>query len=452
MEVGIFAAPATRPTPGGLRRASAGHVRGDASEVEFLRREVADLEMVIKALHASRGDAAQARVQAERRATSALEEHGRQQEFLAAELETRSRELDEAREQAREAQAEQASAISAAAAREAEAHTLAVNIRLLALELFEAEEERESAREAEASALSIARSYRRFAVEGASRLDEMRLGIEAVQGRLEERVLGLQSATSDALRARALRAIGGWWMAHGLSFGFARWRALVMSAEHREAIELRLETAYRRRDIETNAARVHAVNERRQAVGAAEAVKAQMQMELREATASAASEAERRQLLEKRCTSLAAQLEQSETRAEAARQHTYAELAACREELQGSRREAALAKEGQRAALAELTELRTEVEARRSELAATKAKLTTEAEGREEEVRTRAFLERVLRDERVHAARRAEEAAALAELEEEHDDVADLLRALAADVANAKYECHQSLLARALVG
>ena len=37
-------------------------------------------------------------------------------------------------------------------------------------------------------------------------------------------------------------------------------------------------------------------------------------------------------------------------------------------------------------------------------------------------------------------------------VEEEHEDVADLLRALAADVANAKYECHQCLLARALVG
>ena len=128
-------------------------MRGDASEVEFLRREVADLEMVIKALHASRGDAAQARVQAERRATSALEEHGRQQEFLA-ELEARSRELEEAREQAREARAEQADATSAVAAREAETSVLAVNIRLLALELFEAEAAREAAREAEASALA----------------------------------------------------------------------------------------------------------------------------------------------------------------------------------------------------------------------------------------------------------------------------------------------------------
>ena len=83
-------------------------------------------------------------------------------------------------------------AISSASAGEAETRVLACELRLLALELLDAEAEREAAREAEASALSIARTYRRFAAQGASRLDEMRVGIEEVQVRLQRRVEELQ--------------------------------------------------------------------------------------------------------------------------------------------------------------------------------------------------------------------------------------------------------------------
>jgi hypothetical protein len=115
------------------------------------------------------------------------------------------RELDGARAELFRMREEHSYAISSASAGEAETRVLACELRLLALELLDAEAEREAAREAEASALSIARTYRRFAAQGASRLDEMRVGIEEVQVRLQRRVEELQMASREVLRLRALR-------------------------------------------------------------------------------------------------------------------------------------------------------------------------------------------------------------------------------------------------------
>ena len=114
-------------------------------------------------------------------------------------------------------------------------------------------------------------------------------------------------------------------MAHGLSFGFGALAGPRHDAEHREAIEAAgggLPAGHR------DERRAGAPGQRRrQAVGAA--VKAQM-MELREATASAASEAERRQLP----SSARAWQRSSSRRDEQRLQSSMApKLAACREEL-----------------------------------------------------------------------------------------------------------------------
>ena len=197
MEVGLFTI-AGQPT---RRQRSPGR-QNDASEVEFLRREVLDLERVIKTLHASRTSDSQDRAQLERRTHAALEESAKKH---AAAL----RELDGARAELFRMREEHSYAISSASAGEAETRVLACELRLLALELLDAEAEREAAREAEASALSIARTYRRFAAQGASRLDEMRVGIEEVQVRVRRRVEELQLASREVLRLRARRAVHG---------------------------------------------------------------------------------------------------------------------------------------------------------------------------------------------------------------------------------------------------
>ena len=173
--------------------------RKDLSECEFLRREVADLERVIKSLHSSRSDDRYALEQVEsllvrtRDESSMLE--GQQWAAQSAMAELRS---------------QHAAALAAAASREAETKMLGVELQLMCAELFDAETEREAARESEGSALSIARSYRSFAAQGAARLEDMRGGIEAVQGRLAQRLAAYQTQAQHNYTVRALRAVRGW--------------------------------------------------------------------------------------------------------------------------------------------------------------------------------------------------------------------------------------------------
>ena len=125
----------------------------------FSSSEVVDLERIIKSLHSTRTDERYAREQAEALLTHARHEsvaHEGQRQLVHGTIHS--------------LQAQHAAALTAAAAREAEARTLAVELRLLCAELFDAETEHEAAREAEGSALSIARSYRSFAAQGAARL------------------------------------------------------------------------------------------------------------------------------------------------------------------------------------------------------------------------------------------------------------------------------------------
>lgn len=98
---------------------------------------------------------------------------------------------------------------------------------------------------------------------------------------------------------------------------------------------------------------------------------------------------------------MAAQLEQERQASELAKQATAADLAACRGQLSESRREAACARDVERAVEARAANL-AELEASRAALVAAQTALSAESEVRLDEARTRAFLERVLRDKRMH--------------------------------------------------
>ena len=403
MEVGLFASSSGSPS-----RLTAQRQR-DASEVEFLKQEVRDLERVIKSLHSSRLSDRAAREEAAGRTTAALEEAERQHAADTRHIETTSNALMTLR-------ADHAGAIAVAAAREAEGRVLTVELRLLALELIDAEAEREAAREAEASALSIARSYRRFAAQGAGRLDDMRLAIEAVQGNLLQRITHLHADSLQTLRLRGLRAVCGWQVGRDVGAAFGLWRTLVWSAEHREAVMNRLEVAYRQRDIDTAAARVRAAGERRQARESDTVSRGAYDPELREATlereralAASAAEAERRSRSEARVSTLEAQLERARREAHEVKRAAATELAACREELLTARREAGAARDAQRHAEAASESAAADVAAAQADLDGARAEAAAQSAMRQEEERTRRFLERVIRDERMHAAARATE-------------------------------------------
>ena len=412
-----------------------GRSRG-GDTVEFLRREVVDLERVIKSLHQTRTDDRYALEQAEgllvrSRDESAMHE-GQHELAQHALLEMRTHHT---------------AALAAAAAREAEARMLTVELRLMCNELFEAEAEREMAREAEASALSIARSYRGFAAQGASRLEDVRGGIQAAQARVLQRLEGYQAHAQHNWKLRALRSVRGWRASRDMSRSLARWMLLVFTAEQRAAVAARLEAAYRQRDVESAAQRVQMAAERRVELETAKAAKAAHEEQLAAArkerdaakqTAEAEREARRaaeiaaEDLRAQVCThspnSLSCragahvrstlrwlpvrcacpQLSEAQAQVAKARRSGAADLAAARDQLTASKREIsaasaplAVAHEAQRTAEASLLACRAALAARDEEVAAARLAL-------EEESRTRLFLERVLKDERTHAARRAE--------------------------------------------
>ena len=372
-------------------------MRGDASELAFLRREVSDLERVIKSLHSSRTD----------------DKYALEQAQLAARHESALREDESAaRESAlHELRVQHAAALSAAASRDAETRILTVELRLLCAELFDAEAEREAARESETSALSIARSYRGFAAQGAQRLEELRGGMEGMQGRLLQRLGLYQIQAHHCLKVRALRSARGWRAARELSRSLTKWMLLVRTAEQRESVAARLEAAYRHRDLQSAAQRMHSNNERREYDEARAALQDQVvsarrerDSAMREAEAATAARHEAERVSEL----LRGQLAQAQQQVESARRKESADVAAAREQLVVSKRETAAAnaslasaREAQRAAEASLAECK-------AALASKDVEVSMANEAQEEEGRTRVFLERVLKDERNHAARRAE--------------------------------------------
>jgi chromosome segregation ATPase len=449
MDVGIFGRELAAPTAS--RRRTAEHRlstdRGNTSEVDFLRREVVDLESIIKSLHTSRTDAKQATM-------LALDESTQRNAALERELVTCAAELEAAQATLQEARSQQASAMVVAASHEAESRVLAVEQRILALELLDSEAELDAARAAEESALSIARTYRRFASEGASRLDETRDGIEAVQQRVLEQLAGLQEDARKSLVVRSLGSLCTWQVIRYLGAGFAKWRALVVTAEHRGAVERRLEAAYRHRDIEMKAARVQLEREKKLARVATDAARSDVQkqlvdgmQEVQRAKAAAAREADLRKQAERN-------LAECEERAEQRVLKTAAELAAAREELQSVKRDRALLREAQDGAKqtegGRVADLREKLDARDAEVSKLRAELAAEREARTTEEGTRKFLERLLREEHEHAGWRADEAADLAQLRQEYEALTEETRVLESEMEAVKFELHNLLLARAL--
>lgn len=442
-----------RPSSSGMRQQQ----QSDSAEVEFLRREVLDLERVIKSLHTSRTDDRYALERAEERAS------------LVADESQQWRSLNEARFQEtqtalRSVRAEHAAAIAAAAAREAETMMLTVELRLLCVELSEAETEREAARESEASALSIARSYRSFAAQGAGRLEEMRTGIESVQQRLQQRLSGFEHSARHALRVRGLRSVIGWRGARALYHALSRWMLLVFTAEQREAVQARLEAAYRYRDREQAQLRVQQSQERQRERESAEARAQQVEADATEARkerdralAAAQQAAAKQAAADKEAAEARQQLASAERQAEAARQAAAADLAAARDQLAAARRDvlaagapAIAARESAESASAELAQCRAQLREASEEASTARAELAAERDAREEEARTRMFLERVLKDERAHAQRRADEAEVLAEVAEDHEALRRALQVVSDEASSVSFELSATLLNKAL--
>ena len=176
-------------------------------------------------------------------------------------------------------------------------------------------------------------------------------------------------------------------------------------------VAARLEAAYRHRDLQSAAQRMHSNNERREADEARAALQDQVvsarrerDSAMREAEAATAARHEAERVSEL----LRGQLAQAQQQVESARRKESADVAAAREQLVVSKRETAAAnaslasaREAQRAAEASLAECK-------AALASKDVEVSMANEAQEEEGRTRVFLERVLKDERNHAARRAE--------------------------------------------
>ena len=414
--------------------------------VEFLRREVVDLERVIKSLHQTRTDDRYALEQAEALLVRSRDEssmHEGQHELAHHAL--------------IEMRTHHTAALGAAAAREAEASMLNVELRLMCNELYAAESEREMAREAEASALSIARSYRGFAADGASRLSDMRGSIQEVQTRVLQRLEAYQAHAQHNWKLRALRSVRGWRASRDMSRSLSRWMLLVFTAEQRAAVAARLEAAYRQRDKESAAQRVQQTAERRAELQSAKAAKAAHEEQLAAARKerdaakqTAAAEREARTAAEIAAEDLRAQLSEAQAQIDKAKRSGAADMAAARDQLTASKREIsaasaplAAAQEGQRTAEASLLACRAALAEREEEVAAARLAL-------EEESRTRLFLERVLKDERAHAARRGEEAAGLRALLEERQEVERVLAELSVSTSRAKFELNDALLDNAL--
>jgi hypothetical protein len=449
MEVGCFGT-----SPSQRRETKKLH---DSSEVAFLKRELLDLERVIKALHTSRSDDRHLRLEAESRATRTVDET--QQWRAACEMQ-----LHEAQEALRSLRVEHAAALAAAASREAETQMLHVELGLVCSELFDADAEREAARESEGSALSIARSYRSFAAQGATRLEEMRQGMEGVQTRLLHKLEGYQCAATHALRLRGLRSVRGWKSWRGLYHAMSKWVMLVFTAEQRAAVAARLEAAYRHRDQDLCAQRVQLATERRDEREAAQAEHRRCVEEVKgakraqeAAAATAGVERERRIAAERERDEIRVHLDEALRQAEMARQANAAELAAARDQLASARRDivmavspVAAAREARQALEMDLETCRAALQERNDELVETQRVLALERESRQEEAHTRVFLERVLRDERMHAAHRSEEALLLGELCEEQRGLVTTLEALGEQATAVKYELNTALLSGAL--
>ena len=425
----------------------------DASEIEFLQREISQLERVIKALHSSRAENKWALEHAEKllvrsQDDSAILEH-QQQQTQQALVELRSMHT---------------AALAAAASHEAKVRMQTVELRLLCTELFNAELEREAAQEAELSALSIARSYRSFAAQGAARLAEMRDGVNCVQGRLYDRLDAFRRHARSCLRMRALRSVHGWCRMRDVGRCLSRWMLIVFSAEQHHAVALRLEQAYRHRDGRRIAERQKLQLEKREALKQGDFLRQQLSAEVdtmraeRDAALIVASEARAAEASAREAYStLQHHFDEAQQRIDVLRRRGAADLAAARDELEASRRDTAAAsvpvtaaRKAQQAAEAALAECEAVLVERGAELKVARAEVIQARDLQADERRMRAFLERVLRDERTHAAQRVEDVAIMRASEKDHAELEHRLADLSVLITESISDLHALLTDKAL--
>lgn len=216
-------------------------------EVAFLRGEVHNLQHVI--------GAARRAYEEETAKQAVVVEHAERQLLELREFNSKLQdEIASLGEQVRVFHAQQVDARAAAAVQADEAAVLKSGLQLLRGELVREEQERLVARELEACALSVASTYREFAIQGAAQLESMESGVQAAGHRLEAQLANVGASTTATLRRRALRIVLGAAAAHLCEAALRRWAASVALARAAEADVVRI-TAAVRRETQRRAAR-----------------------------------------------------------------------------------------------------------------------------------------------------------------------------------------------------
>ena len=385
-----------------------------ASETEFLRLEVAQLERVIGAARTSQTD----------ELTRLSDECAHLNDELVAERAHASA-CDVALAEAR---AELEAVRSDRGLTTEEVIAWALHAQVLREELSQAEAECAAAAEAEGCALSVARSYRGFAAHGASQLDTMHASLDEMGGRIEARLASLHDAAHAAVRGRALRAAIASSDAQRMVPALRRWARLVADERTRTMWAARLERAVKgeteqlradrtRTETMLRTERADAVSARRAAGVSIERLTAERDAAV-EAAATSGTRAERAEaLLAEQGTALRDALARAET-------------------AESALRTAEEGRERANAALAEVSEARRDLS---RELEACRI-------AHADERQQRAFLSRALADERRFAGRREAAETSLGHVAREHAELRAELGALGAQAAAARAEVSDALL------
>ena len=127
---------------------------------------------------------------------------------------------------------------------------LAVDTAVLRAEMALVESERNAAREVEAYALSVARSYRGFASQGAARLDEVKGRLRGAHGRMQQQLDGVREAALLALRRRAVRSLVGLRCGLAARAALTRWQQAVAMERFTRGMAIQLQAAARQEEAE----------------------------------------------------------------------------------------------------------------------------------------------------------------------------------------------------------
>jgi len=210
-----------------------------AGEVSFLRGEVHSLEQVICAVRRTCEQDTARHVRAISLAHEQLDalresEVRREAELLC--LCDQIAALEEEREVAGETGVAQAR----------ECATLATAFQLLRTELRGEEFASRMAREAEGCALSIAKTYRNFAIQGATQLERVEAEMLKSRKRVEARLSHLGATAQASLRQRSLRILLNLAASEACAEALRRWMASTAAMRRAEAYVVGISAAVRR--------------------------------------------------------------------------------------------------------------------------------------------------------------------------------------------------------------